>query len=261
MEFGLEGKVALIAGGSQGLGFASAYALTREGTDVSIFSRNQDALNIAAQRITQDNRGKVQCIVADLKNPYDLERVVGETVEKFGGIDILINNSGGPALGSFMKVTEQDWLDSLEIEVMGVVRLCRLVIPQMKKRGGGRIINITTVGIKKPQPGLVISDSTRHFVNGLALNLAVEFAPDNILVNTVCPGPIMTNRLQDAIDTTSRHQRISLKDAEDSWLNLIPLHRFGDPKDLGDLITFLVSDRGSFITGAVIQVDGGKAVA
>ncbi|HCC78515.1 MAG: hypothetical protein A2X25_09360 [Chloroflexi bacterium GWB2_49_20] len=261
MEFGLEGKVALIAGGSQGLGFATAYALTREGADVSIFSRNQETLDNAAKMISRNNRGKVHCIVANLRNPNELEKVVEKTVEIFGGIDILINNSGGPALGSFMKVTEQDWLDSLEIEVMGVIRLCRLVIPHMKKRGGGRIINITTVGVKKPQPGLVISDATRHFINGLALNLAVELAPDNILVNTVCPGPIMTNRLEEAIETTSQHQGISLKDAEEHWLNLIPLHRFGDPKDMGDLITFLVSDRGSFITGDIIQVDGGKAVA
>jgi 3-oxoacyl-[acyl-carrier protein] reductase len=200
-------------------------------------------------------------VVADLRNAQDLKMVVDETVAKFGGLDILINNSGGPALGTFMKVTEQDWLDALEIEVMSVVRLCWLVIPQMRERGGGRIVNITTVGVKKPQPGLVLSDATRHCINGLALNLAVELAPDNILVNTVCPGPIMTDRLQEAIETTALHNQISLKDAEKYWLNLIPLHRFGDPQDLGDLVAFLVSERGSFITGAVIQVDGGKAVA
>jgi 3-oxoacyl-[acyl-carrier protein] reductase len=261
MEFGLEGKVALIAGGSKGLGFASAYALAREGANISIFSRNEEDLDIAVQKIEQLNRGKVHCVVANLRKANELQRVVYETVEMFGGLDILVNNSGGPALGTFMKVTEQDWLDALEIEVMSVVRLCRLVIPLMRKRGGGRIINITTVGVKKPQPGLVLSDASRHCINGLALNLAVEFATDNILVNTVCPGPIMTDRLKEAIETTADHNQMSLKDAEEHWLNLIPLHRFGDPQDLGDLVAFLASDRGSFITGAVIQVDGGKAVS
>jgi 3-oxoacyl-[acyl-carrier protein] reductase len=178
-----------------------------------------------------------------------------------GGIDILINNSGGPVLGTFKEVSEEDWLDGLASEVMSVVRLCSLVIPHMQKRGGGRIINITTVGVLKPQPGLVLSDATRHCVLGLAQNLAIELAPDNILVNTVCPGPIATERLEDAIQKRAEHDSLSREEAEAYWLNLIPLHRFGKPVDLASLVAFLASDRGDFITGSVIQVDGGKAIS
>lgn len=261
MELGLDGKVAIVAAGSRGLGLASAMALARGGACVTIFSRTKASLGEAARRIAALGGGGVHAVVADLRNKGDLERVVEETVERFGGVDILVNNSGGPALGPFETVTEGEWLEALESEVMSVVRLCKLVIPRMRARGGGRIINITTVGVKKPQPGLVLSDATRHCVVGLALNLAVELAPDNILVNTVCPGPILTERLEEAIRTTAGQEGISLAEAEEHWLNLIPLHRFGEPGDLGDLVAYLASDRGGFITGTVTQVDGGKAVA
>lgn len=261
MELGLDGKVAIVAAGSKGLGLASAQSLAREGANVAIFSRSRESLQAAAQTIASQGGGQVHSTVADLRKLEDLERVVEETVERFGGIDILINNSGGPRLGPFSLVTEEDWRDALETEVLAVVRLCKLVIPRMRERGGGRIINITTVGIKKPQPGLVLSDATRHCVNGLALNLAMELAPENILVNTVCPGPILTERLEEAIRTTSGQEGISLAEAEEHWLGLIPLHSFGKPADLGDLVAYLASDRSGFMTGTVTQVDGGKAIA
>lgn len=261
MELGLEGKSAIVAAGSKGLGLACAKALAKERADVTIFSRKKASLDNAEKQITALNGGRVHAIVADLRSKVDLERVVEETVYVYGGVDILVNNSGGPALGPFSSVTEEEWLDALESEVMSVVRLCNLVIPKMKARGGGRIINITTVGVIKPQPGLVLSDATRHCVLGLAQNLAVELAQDNILVNTVCPGPIATDRLEDAIQKRAEQDSISLEESEEYWLNLIPLHRFGEPRDLGDLVAFLASDRGNFITGTVTQIDGGKAIA
>lgn len=261
MELGLVGKNAVVAAGSKGLGLACAMSLAREGANVTIFSRSDVSLVSAADQINSLGGGDVHTVVADLRNKHDLERVIHETIDVHGGIDILINNSGGPALGPFSAVTEGDWLDGFETEVMSVVRLCRLVIPLMQERGGGRIINITTVGVIKPQPGLVLSDATRHCVLGLAQNLAIELAPDNILVNTVCPGPISTERLDDAIKKRAEHDSISMDDAEEYWLNLIPLHRFGNPADLADLVAFLASDRGKFITGTVTQIDGGKAIA
>lgn len=257
---GLNGKVAIVAAASRGLGLASATALARRGVNVTIFSRSRDALSEASEQIRAQGTGKVHYVVANLKNPEDLEGVVNETVELFGSVDILVNNSGGPPIGTFMAVSEEDWRRAFDIEVMSVVRLCRLVIPVMKERGGGRIINIATVGVKKPQPGLVLSDATRHCIVGLALNLAVEFAPDNILVNTVCPGPIMTQRLEDAIQKTADRRGISMEKAKEHWLNLIPIHEFGEPKDLGELVAYLASGRGKFITGTVTQVDGGKAI-
>lgn len=261
MEFGLEGKSAIVAAGSKGLGLECAKTLAKEGANVTIFSRTKTSLDRAEKQIASLNGGRVHTVTADLRNKIDLERVVNEAVDIYGGVDILVNNSGGPALGPFSAVTEDEWLDGLESEVMSVVRLCKLVIPQMKARGGGRIINITTVGVIKPQPGLVLSDATRHCVLGLAQNLAVELAKDNILVNTVCPGPISTGRLEEAIQKRAEHDSISLEEAEEYWLNLIPLRRFGEPRDLADFVAFLASDRGGFITGTVTQIDGGKAIA
>ncbi len=261
MDLGLSNKTAIVAAGSKGLGLACAMVLAKEHANVTIFSRTESTLDDAFHQITSQGEGRVHKVVADLRNKQDLIRVVSETSEMMGGIDILINNSGGPVLGTFSEVSEEDWLDGLETEVMSVVRLSSLVIPHMRKRGGGRIINITTVGVLKPQPGLVLSDATRHCVLGLAQNLAIELAPDNILVNTVCPGPIATERLEDAIQKRAEHDSISRKEAEDYWLNLIPLHRFGKPVDLANLVAFLASDRGDFITGSVIQVDGGKAIS
>ncbi len=261
MELGLEGKSAIVAAGSKGLGLACAKALAKEGANVTIFSRTKTSLKSAEKKIVDLNGGRVHTVTADLRNKKDLKRVVNEAVEIYGGVDILVNNSGGPALGPFSTVTEDEWLDGIESEVMSVVRLCKLVIPHMKSHGGGRIINITTVGVIKPQPGLVLSDATRHCVLGLAQNLAVELAKDNILVNTVCPGPISTERLGEAIRKRAEQDSISLEEAEEYWLNLIPLHRFGEPRNLADLVAFLASDRGEFITGTVTQIDGGKAIA
>jgi 3-oxoacyl-[acyl-carrier protein] reductase len=261
MELELEGKSAIVAAGSKGLGLACAKALAREGANVTIFSRTKTSLDSAEELIGSLNGGRVHSVTADLRSRDDLERVVNETVDNFGGVDILVNNSGGPVLGPFSDVTEDDWLDGLQSEVMSVVRLCKLVIPLMKSRGGGRIINITTVGVIKPQPGLVLSDATRHCVLGLAQNLALELAEDNILVNTVCPGPISTERLEEAIQKRAEQDSITLEESEQYWLNLIPLHRFGEPRDLADLVAFLASDRGGFITGTVTQIDGGKAIA
>lgn len=260
MEFGLEGKVAIVAAGSKGLGLASAEALAREGANVTIFSRNQSSLDQAAARLRALDGGEVLTCVADLRRLADLDSVVDTTVKQFGGVDILVNNSGGPPLGPFAQISEEQWQDALQTEVISVVHLCKLVIPHMRQRGGGRIINITTVGVKKPQPGLVLSDATRHCVTGLALNLAVELSKDNILVNTVCPGPIMTERMEEAIQSRADLEEISISEAERYWLNLIPLNRFGKPSDLGDLVAFLASERGEFITGTVTQVDGGKAI-
>lgn len=261
MDLDLEGKVAIVAAGSRGLGLASALALAREGADVCIFSRSRESLDLASKLIKSEGGGDVLALRGDLRIADDLKEIVKQTVARFGGIDILVNNSGGPPLGRFSDMTEQDWSDAFETEVMPVVRLTRLVIPHMRDRGGGRVINITTVGVKKPQPGLVLSDAMRHCIVGLALNLAIELAPDNILVNSVCPGPILTERLQDAIGNRAELDDLSEFEARDYWLDLIPLRRFGKPSDLGDLVAFLASGKGQFITGTVTQVDGGKAIS
>lgn len=257
----LDDKVAIVAAASQGLGKASALALARKGASVTLFARGEETLAATAQEVATLNAGRVHAAVADLRQLADLERVVDETVQRFGGVDILVNNSGGPAPGPFMDVTDQEWLDALDAEVMGAVRLCRLTIPYMRQRGGGRIINIATVGVMKPQPGLVLSDATRHLVVGLGLNLAAELAAENILVNTVCPGPIRTERMEDLIRDTATRENLSLGEAEQRWLDLVPLRRLGEPEDVGELVAFLASETGRFITGAVIQVDGGKAIA
>lgn len=261
MDMGLSGKTAIVTAASKGLGRASAFSLAREGANVTICARGRAALEEATREIEKGGTGRVHSVIADLNNLSDINRVIEETVQCFGGIDILVTNAGGPALGPFGKITDEEWQDAFQVNVLGVVRLIRLVIPHMRRRGGGRIINITTVGVLKPQPNLTLSDASRHAVVGLALNLALELAPDNILVNTLCPGPIRSERMDQAIRATAAQEGKSLAEAEEHWLNLVPLHRFGTPSDFGDLLAYLASARASFITGAIIPVDGGKSIS
>ncbi|MDP1673143.1 MAG: SDR family oxidoreductase [Burkholderiales bacterium] len=252
MEFGLKGKVAVVTGGTEGIGKATALTLAREGAKVAICARGQPLLDAVAAEITKAG-GEVLALSADMSKAADVERFINEVVKRFGGIDILVNNAGTSKRGKFLELTDDEWAADLELKVFGAVRCSRLAIPHMKKRGGGRIINITISGAK--QPGAESYPTSVSRAAGLAITKALskEFAADNILVNTICIGKIKSGQ----------HERRFTKDgisADEYYGKLgkdIPMKRAGEAQEVANVITFLASDAASYVTGTSINLDGG----
>jgi len=249
-------KVALVCAASKGLGRASAEALARDGVRVAICSRGGPALTAAAAAI-QAAGGEALPIEADLRRAEDVTRAIETTVAAFGGLDILVTNSGGPPSGPFMALDEAAWIDAIDSLLLSVVRLCRGAIPHMKARGGGRIINITSISVKQPIEGLVLSNALRAAVAGLAKTLSVELAPHNILVNCVAPGYTRTDRVVELANATAAREGITPAQAEQRIVDRIPLGRMGTAEEFAAVVAFLASPAASFVTGVTLPVDGG----
>jgi len=261
MNLGLKNKVALVLASSKGLGFACAKGLYEEGANVVICSRSKDNLNIAKKKIevleSINSSNKVFPIVADLLYEDQIKNLVEKTVNEFGRIDSLIHNAGGPPSGPIEKITKEEWSNSIDLNLRSFIYITNMVIPIMKNQKEGRIIAITSVSVKQPLNNLVLSNTTRLGVVGFAKTLTNEFGKYNILVNVVCPGPTLTDRMKELIDTTVKNTGKSYEEVEKTWINTIPLGRLGKPEELANLVVFLASKRASYITGTVIQVDGG----
>ncbi len=252
MELGLAGKVAIVTGGSQGLGRASAERLAREGAHVTICARRKDVLELAADGIRRATGASVLAQAADVTRPVDIEAVVAATVGAFGGVDILLNNAGTSAAGPFEQVDDRTWADDLDLKLMSAIRFCRLVIPHMKRRGGGRIINVTTVGGKAPAPRALPTSVTRAAGINLTKSLAGEYAADGILVNTVCLGLVKSAQWE-------RRAKDDLEAYYRQVAKRVPLGRVGEAEEFADLVAFLCSVRAAYITGTAINFDGGMS--
>ncbi|HEY2988839.1 MAG TPA: SDR family oxidoreductase [Candidatus Binatia bacterium] len=257
MDLGLKGKVALVAGASQGIGRAAALGFAREGAKVSICARGEKQLNETAEMIRRETGGEVLALAADMTKAEDIRKFVAQTVEKFGRLDIIVTNAGGPPPGEFMKFTDDDWENAFRLNFLSAVRLTREAVPHMCKVGGGRVINISSYAVKEPIAGLVLSNGVRSGVVGLAKSLSRELAKDNILVNNVCPGRIATDRAKKLNLARAERAKKSVEEIDKEMAGEIPLGRYGSAEETGDLIVFLGSARASYITGATIQVDGG----
>jgi 3-oxoacyl-[acyl-carrier protein] reductase len=258
MDLELGGKVAMVAAASKGMGRASAMGFAREGARVSICARSADELENTARQIADETGGDVLAVPVDVTQARDIDTWVSRTLERFGGVDILVTNAGGPPLGVWNSFqTDEPWQRAFELNLLSTIRMIRAVLPSMRQRGGGRIVNIQSSSVKAPISGLILSNTIRPGVVGLAKTLSRELAEDNILVNTVAPGRIYTDRLRSGILERAKEKGISEADEAASAAKDIPLKRFGSAEEFADMVVFLASARASYITGSTIAVDGG----
>lgn len=253
MDLGIQGKVALVTAASKGLGRACAMAFAAEGARVFMCARGEAALKAAADEIRARTGGQVMAQVADVTRAADIERLVARACEVFGGVDILIANAGGPPRGTFDQLNDEQWEQAFDLSLLAPVRLIRAVLPGMRQKKWGRILALQSVSVKQPIPGLLLSNAVRPGTAGLLKTLALELGRDNILVNTICPGSIMTDRFLSGAKQAGleREDYLRLRSAE------IPLGRVGTPEELANVVVFLASERASYVTGVALQVDGG----
>ncbi len=257
MDLGLRGKTALVAAASQGLGFAVAKELASEGASLILCSRREATLQLACESIRTQAQVNVLGIVGDLSQASDVERIVDAGLEQFGRIDILVTNIGGPPAGTFESLSRSAWDEASRSLITSVLDLTRLVLPGMKERGWGRILNITSIAAKQPVDNLILSNSLRAAVTGFAKSLANEVAPFGVTVNNIMPGYTRTERLDELINFLAEKEGITSDEVRGRWESEIPMGRLGDPREFAALAAFLVSERASYITGSSIAVDGG----
>ncbi len=256
MDLQLTGKVALVVASSKGLGKAIAAQLASEGCDVMITSRDSTTLQNTRRELQAQATSRVVCCPCDITCGDQIEVLVAATREQLGPIDILVNNAGGPPGGGFAQVDETAWQAAFELNLLSYVRLIRAALPDLKAHGG-RIINVTSASIKQPIPGLVLSNVFRMGIVGLAKTLADELAPDNVLVTTVAPGRIATDRTAYLDQFNADKRGVSRDQVVDEALRRIPLGRYGETEEFARVVCFLASACSSYMTGSVVTVDGG----
>ena len=261
MDLGIKGRSALVTAASRGLGRSSALALAAEGVRVAVAVRNIEATKDFLKELRDAGAPEAIAIAMDLSDKDALHTGVEEVVQAFGGLDIFVGNCGGPASGPFLSLSRQDWEEALNAILLPMIDLSHAVLPHMQAGKWGRIIFVTTVGVKVVQPNMVLSDSIRLAVVGLAKSLSIEFAREGITANCLCPGPFATDRTEDLIQATMDRDGLGREAAEAVWLDEVPIGKFGDPDDFGALVAMLASDRAGFITGTAIALDGGKSRA
>lgn len=261
MELGLRGKVALVGGASRGIGRAVATGLAREGCRVAICARDEARLAQAADDIRSATSVEVLAVRCDMSVEEEIRRFVAATVEAFGRLDIIVNNAGGPPAGPFEAHDEAAWQQALSQNLLSVVRTVREALPHLRAAGGGRIINITSIAVKEPIPGLVLSNAARLGVVGLAKTLSRELGPDGITVNNVCPGFTLTDRVRELYGNRAEASGRPFEAVLAEEARRIPLGRLAEPEDIAALVVFLASEPARHITGTTIQVDGGSTLA
>jgi 3-oxoacyl-[acyl-carrier protein] reductase len=257
MDLGLTGRVALVAAASKGLGKAVAMALAREGCKLAICSRDGDAIRLAAEEIQSSTGAEVLAAKADVTVPQELESLVARTLERFDKVDILVTNAGGPPPGNFDDFGDDAWEKAFRLNFLSAVRLIRLCLPSMRQQRWGRIILLTSLAVKQPFEGLILSNAVRTGVVGLAKSLSFELAKDNILVNCVAPGRIATERVQQLDEARAAKEGRSAEEVRRENERAIPLGRYGQPEEFASVVAFLASERASYLTGVTLQVDGG----
>jgi 3-oxoacyl-[acyl-carrier protein] reductase len=258
MDLGLKGKVALVTAASRGLGAATASAFAAEGARVAICARNRLPLMETSHRIADATGAEVLALSADVSKPADIKKLIATTVDRFGRLDILVTNAGGPPSGNFFDVDEAAWEQSVQLTLMSVVRLCYAVVPLMRKTGGGSILALTSLSVKQPLDNLILSNSLRLGVIGLVKSLSNELGPDNIRVNAICPGWTRTERMDELLAARAAKSGLTAQEEAAKITSTTPLGRMGRPEEIARAAVFLVSEAASYITGVSLLVDGGQ---
>lgn len=261
MDLGLQGKRALVTAASRGLGWASARALAAEGAKVAVAGRDVAAMQALLDELREAGAPDAIAVPMDLSKKEMLKPGVDQAADTFGGLDIFVGNCGGPSSGPFLSIDRAAWEAALNAILLPMVDLSHAVLPYMRSAGWGRIIFVTTVGVKVHQPNMVLSDSIRLALVGMAKSLAMEFAAEGIMVNCLCPGPYATDRMEDLIQASMERDGLDRAAAEALWLDEVPAGKFGRPEDFGAMVATLASERAGFVTGAAIALDGGKSRA
>jgi 3-oxoacyl-[acyl-carrier protein] reductase len=257
VDLGLEDRVALVAAASKGLGRAIADALAAEGASLIICARGREELDVAKRSIEDRTGANVHAIVADVSDADQLARLSREAIDKWGRIDVLVTNSGGPPSGPAHTHDWQRWDDAVKLLLRSTVELTRAVLPGMQERKWGRIINVTSIAVKQPVDNLILSNSIRAAVTGFARTLANEVATHGITVNNILPGYTRTERVEQLADATAAREGVSRQDVVARFESQIPMRRLGEPREFAALAAFLASEQASYITGQSIAVDGG----
>lgn len=247
----------MVAASSKGLGKAIARGLAEEGAHLVMCARGEEALRSAEREIKSATGVEILAMPVDVTKQDQVKTLVEQAILRFGRIDILINNAGGPPAGTFLDHSPEVWEKSFQLTFMSTVYLCYEVIPYMQRQKWGRILTITSVSVKQPVEGLITSNAIRSGVVGLTKTLATELAKDNILVNNVCPGYIRTDRFLEVMESRAKRQGLPIEEVIASLEKTIPLGRVGEPKEFANMVIFLASERADYITGATIQIDGG----
>ena len=257
MNLELEGKVAIVGGASKGLGRACAEVLAEEGAAVVMCSRSQGELEKAAREIRDTTGRETLAFAGDLDRPETVRDLVAAAAARFGRLDVLVNNSGGPPLARAHNATEEQWATAVQRSLFFFARMSREAVPHLKKQGGGRIINILASTVYQPIPNLALSGATRMGVVAFAKSLADEVGRDGILVNNVCPGSILSERMLSNVTSRAKELGISVDDALAQRAAETAVGRIGEPREMAYLVAFLASGKSSYITGTTILVDGG----
>jgi 3-oxoacyl-[acyl-carrier protein] reductase len=257
VDLGLKGRAAAVAAASRGLGRATARALAAEGASVALCGRDEGRLREAAETIARETGARTLAVVADVASPAECRAFVDRAAGAFGRLDILVTNTGGPRPGSFEAATDQEWETAFRVTLANVVHLVRAALPHMRKNRWGRVVNVASLSARQPVEGLVLSNTFRPAIVGLAKTLSNELARDGILVNTVCPGYTRTDRLDEVAQARARATGTTPEAVIEALGQGVPLGRIAEPDEFAAVVAFLCSERASYVTGQTLAVDGG----
>lgn len=262
MDLNLHNKSVIVTAGSKGLGFATAFEFAKEGAKVTLASRELESIEAAKHQIIKETGNpNVDGLVCDMRNEQDIKALVQFVAEKHGTVDVLVNNTGGPRTGKFEDLTDADWSEAFELNLLSFIRTIREVLPYMKSQKSGHIVNFTSSSIKEPIEHLLLSTTFRVGLVGLAKSLSQELAPFNILINTLGPGRIDTDRVKHLDDHLAKTKGVALSQVQEEQKARIPMGRYGKPEEFARAAVFLCSPANGYITGQSLLVDGGLVKA